>query len=483
MTVEGTRFGRYLLMEVLGEGGMGKVYRTHDTQTDRTVAVKVLHSHTAADRSFRERFRREARAVAGLGNPHIVPIFDYGEIDGHLFMAMQLVDGSGLDSVLVQKGLLPVGEVVAIIEQAAEALDVAHGAGLIHRDVKPSNLLVTSRGFVYLIDFGIARATGETELTSTGATIGTFAYMAPERFTAGTADSRSDVYALACVLYQCLTGQTPFPGNSAEQQIAAHLTMTPPQPSRQMPSPVPYLDAVIARGMAKDPDQRYRSAGELAAAARAAITTTAAVARPAPWTAQAEPEIPDLAEDLRRPERRATRAVFATVCMTLVAAIVLVATMCAPWGTAEQRDGIPGGWPTMVHFIPLQGRIAGGYTFPFDPVVVVVLLCAVIAIVTCVISAGRFLATDRPGLVSVSFISAVIAMGAVIGEFLLANASLPKNHFVYQPPAAIGLIAAFVAVLSSLLATMLSRASRHTAPEPGRGSPLSALRQWFGFRP
>lgn len=273
--MEGTRFGRYRLQELLGEGGMGQVYRAHDDQTDRTVAVKVLHSHMAADPVFRERFQREARAAAGLGHPHVVPIFDYGEIEDRLFICMQFVIGAGVDSLLVESGPMPVARAVAVVAQAGEALDAAHAVGLVHRDVKPSNLLITARDFVYLIDFGIARAVGETGLTSTGATIGTFAYMAPERFTTGTADARSDVYALACVLYQCLTGRTPYPATALEQQIAAHLTQPPPRPSVLRPQIGTVLDDVIATGMAKDPDQRYQTAGELAAACVAAATAAA----------------------------------------------------------------------------------------------------------------------------------------------------------------------------------------------------------------
>ncbi|MEV0509175.1 serine/threonine-protein kinase [Nocardia tengchongensis] len=273
--MEGTQFGRYRLQELLGEGGMGQVYRAYDDQTDRTVAVKVLHSHMAADPVFRERFQREARAAAGLGHPHVVPIFDYGEIEDRLFICMQFVTGAGVDSLLAESGPMPVARAVAVVAQAGEALDAAHAVGLVHRDVKPSNLLITARDFVYLIDFGIARAVGETGLTSTGATIGTFAYMAPERFTTGTADARSDVYALACVLYQCLTGRTPYPATALEQQIAAHLTQPPPRPSVLRPQIGTVLDDVIATGMAKDPDQRYQTAGELAAACVAAATAAA----------------------------------------------------------------------------------------------------------------------------------------------------------------------------------------------------------------
>ncbi|WUI72200.1 serine/threonine-protein kinase [Nocardia sp. NBC_00403] len=271
--VVGELFGRYTLQAMLGEGGMGQVYRAHDSATDRTVAVKVLHTHLAADPVVRQRFQREARAAASLGHPHVVPIFDFGEIEGRPFICMQFIEGAGVDAVLAESGPMPLARAVSIIAQASEALDAAHAKGLVHRDVKPSNLLVTAGDFVYLIDFGIARAAAETTMTTAGTAIGTFAYMAPERFSAGTADARSDVYALTCVLYQCLTGQNPYPATSAEQQIAAHLTQPPPRPSLLRPDIGVTLDHVIATGLAKDPDSRYQTAAEFAAATVAAATT------------------------------------------------------------------------------------------------------------------------------------------------------------------------------------------------------------------
>ncbi|MFC9897204.1 protein kinase [Nocardia sp. NPDC127579] len=277
--MEGTPFGRYRLVALLGQGGMGQVYRAFDTGTDRVVALKLLPPQFAHDAVYRERFRREAQAAARLSEPHVIPIHDYGEIDGRLFLDMRLVEGADLGSLLVLDGPLPPPRAVAYIEQVAAALDAAHQAGLVHRDVKPSNVLVTAADFAYLIDFGIAAGAGDSSLTTTGATIGTFAYMAPERLSQGGYDGRADVYSLACVLYECLTGAKPFPGDSAERQIAAHLTEPPPRPSN---GAVPAaFDEVVARGMAKDPAQRYRTAGELAAAARAAVHAPSSIPDPA----------------------------------------------------------------------------------------------------------------------------------------------------------------------------------------------------------
>lgn len=275
MSVDPETFGRYQIMGLLGRGGMGRVYRAYDPATDRVVALKVLPPHLAEDDQFQQRFRREARIAAGLNDPHIVPIHGYGEIDGQLYVDMRLIEGRDLADYIVQNGgRLGPERTVAVIEQVAAALDTAHSVGLIHRDIKPKNILVTAaRDFVYLIDFGLARAQTDTELTGTGATMGTVAYLAPERFR-GTTDHRADVYSLACVLYECLTGSRPFPGDSLEEQLNAHVNTPPPRASIIAPGVPPALDAVIARGMAKDPQARYQSAMELAEAARAALTAT-----------------------------------------------------------------------------------------------------------------------------------------------------------------------------------------------------------------
>ena len=191
--MEGIPFGRYVLLELLGRGGMGEVWRAHDPTIDRVIALKVLSPNFAGDKVYEERFRREARAAAGLDEPHVVPIFDFGDVEGRLYVTMRLIQGQDLQALL-EAGPLPPERAVMIIEQIASALHAAHRIGLVHRDVKPSNIRVAENDFAYLIDFGIARAAGETGLTSTGAAIGTWAYMAPERFSTGAADPRSDIY-------------------------------------------------------------------------------------------------------------------------------------------------------------------------------------------------------------------------------------------------------------------------------------------------
>lgn len=278
--MEGTPFGRYRLIEILGRGGMGEVWRAWDTETKRTVAIKVLPPYLADDNEFVQRFRREAEAAAQLNSPHVIPIHHYGEIDGRLYVDMRLIDGRDLGTLLTQGPLKP-ARAVNIIDQIAKALHAAHKVGLIHRDIKPSNILLDDDDFAYLIDFGIARAADETRMTKSGSTIGTFAYIAPERLDPQTEeDARADIYSLACVLYEALTGNPPFPGTTAAHLIAAHLNTPPPRPSVAQPDVPPPVDEVIATGMAKDPSQRYTTTVELADAARDAITEP--VARPTP---------------------------------------------------------------------------------------------------------------------------------------------------------------------------------------------------------
>lgn len=263
---------------------MGEVYRAYDESYKRVVALKVLTPSLAADETYRARFRRESELAARLREAHVIPIHLYGEIQGRLFLDMRLVDGGDLGSVLRAEGSLSAERAVDIISQVARALDAAHADGLVHRDVKASNVLLTHRDqesdedFVYLVDFGIARIAQDDDLslTMTGMAMGSYDYMAPERFLGETVDRSVDVYSLACLLYECLTGDRPFDG-AGPVLMNKHLHVTPPRPSGALPGLPLALDEVVARGMSKSPQDRYPRAGDLAAAARRALRTGSTV--------------------------------------------------------------------------------------------------------------------------------------------------------------------------------------------------------------
>ncbi|AFA73887.1 serine/threonine-protein kinase PknD [Gordonia polyisoprenivorans VH2] len=273
----GTTLGPYAIAELLGRGGMGQVYRATDTRKGRTVALKLLNPEFADDQVFRDRFLRESRVAARINDPHVVPIHDWGEIDGLLFIDMRLVTGRDLRAILVEQGSLAPERAVAILGQVADALDAAHLDGLVHRDVKPDNVLVDARDFTYLADFGLAQGTADTRLTTAGTAIGSFGYMAPERFGADEVGAAGDIYALACVLYECIAGTQPFASaTNLERLIAAHLNAEPPRTGTA-------LDPVIARGMAKNPRDRYPSAGALIDAARTALASPGEASPGAPF--------------------------------------------------------------------------------------------------------------------------------------------------------------------------------------------------------
>jgi serine/threonine-protein kinase len=266
----GTTFGKYNLTRQLGKGGGGVVYEAYDTGKGRTVALKILAEELSTNDTFRTRFQRESQAAAMLQEPHVIPIHDWGEIDGSLYIDMRLVQGQTLLDLIAEGPLAP-SRAVAIIGQVAAALDAAHAEGLIHRDVKPQNIIVTPADFVYLVDFGIAQTKGDPRLTTVGTQIGTLNYMAPERFNDKATTPAVDVYSLACVLYEALTGDAPFAGDSLEHLVAGHLVLPPPRPSAVNKRVPAALDEVVARGMAKDPDERYGTAGALARAAQRAL--------------------------------------------------------------------------------------------------------------------------------------------------------------------------------------------------------------------
>lgn len=258
--------GPYRIGRLLGRGGMGEVYEALDTVKERTIALKLLPLHFANDSDFRERFERESKTASKLSDPHVIPIHDWGEHDGVLFIDMRMVDGKDLRGILKDGPIAP-GRAVSILSQIAGALDAAHRSGLVHRDIKPDNILVNNDDFAYLVDFGIAHGETDRHLTQVGTALGTLAYMAPERLNDVPAGPSSDIYALTCVLFESVTGSAPYPSKTDAGIMTAHLTQPPPQTG----SP---LDPVIARGLAKDPAQRFPTAKELMRAASVAIATT-----------------------------------------------------------------------------------------------------------------------------------------------------------------------------------------------------------------
>lgn len=272
--------GPYRLDGLLGRGGMGEVHRAWDTRRRRWVALKLLDAGTGADPDYRRRFRREAEVAARLSDPHVVPVHDYGEIDGRLFLDMRLVEGRDLAAVL-RDGPLGTARTLALLTQVAAALDAAHAAGLVHRDVKPSNVLIGAGDFAYVADFGLVHDRGDAATSRAEGVLGTLEYMPPERLRGDPVDARADVYALACVLVECLTGARPFPTTDAAELVAAHLYRDPPRVTDRDPDLPARLDDVVARGLAKDPADRYPAAGALIADAVSAVAVVDPDAVPA----------------------------------------------------------------------------------------------------------------------------------------------------------------------------------------------------------
>jgi Protein kinase domain len=328
-------FGPYQLRGLIGRGGMGEVHRAYDTRRQRTVALKQLRVEFIADDRFRERFLKECRRAARLTQAHVIPIHDFGEIDGRLYLDMRLIEGHNLAEAVAAAGPFPPERAVEIVGQIAGALDAAHAAGIVHRDVKPANVLVETHGpsmHCYLTDFGVAGAIGDTggvSGTATGGVLGTYDYIAPERLLGRPSDRRVDVYALACLLYEVVTGTPPFRRDEIPAMIHAHLNVEPPRASQVVAGVPPMLDAVIARGMAKNPQARYPTAGELAEAARSAVlgdrAASPAAARPVahPSTSSARTDGLDLntvpLRARRRPLRRTAGLLVAAVLALAIA--------------------------------------------------------------------------------------------------------------------------------------------------------------------
>ena len=260
----GTLFdGRYKVERRLGSGGMANVYLAEDQELGRRVAIKILNDRHAHDEQFVERFRREATHAAALSHPNIVSIYDRGEAEGTYYIAMEYLDGRSLKELIVSRGPAPVPVAIDYTRQILAALRFAHRNGIVHRDIKPHNVLVDSEGRVKVTDFGIARAGAATQMTEAGSIVGTAQYLSPEQARGTAVDQRSDIYSLGIVLYELLTGTVPFTGDTPVEIAMKHISETPEPPSAKRPDVPHDLDMVVIRALAKDPAERYQSAEEM----------------------------------------------------------------------------------------------------------------------------------------------------------------------------------------------------------------------------
>lgn len=355
MLEKGATLAGYRIERVLGAGGMGVVYEATQLSLNRTVALKVLAQELSSNPTFRKRFRREGQIQARLDHPHIVPVHEAGETDEGLFIAMRLVRGATLKDLIVARELDP-GRTLRILRQVASALDAAHEAGLIHRDVKPQNILVASRDHPYLADFGLTQAEGSTHITATGQFVGTFDYISPEQIEVKDLTPACDVYSLAGVLFECLTGLVPFPKPGQAAVIYAHLAQPPPRVTEHRPELPGGLDAVIARGMAKLPADRPPTASRLIEAAERSFDrrSRAALSPPGPVESPAEVGV-------RGPERLVSTVegpVPAPVAAPAPAATSLAPTRTMPRDPAE-RGGRGGPWVAGVAALAVLAAVGG----------------------------------------------------------------------------------------------------------------------------
>jgi eukaryotic-like serine/threonine-protein kinase len=305
---------RYDLQEVVGTGGMSTVYRAHDRLLERTVALKVLHPQFGIETEHAQRFRHEARAVAQLSHPSIVTVIDRGESDGRQFIVFEYVDGENLKQLSGRRGPLPVREALDLTLQTAAGLAFAHAHGIVHRDVKPQNVLVDADGRAQVTDFGIARSLdSELGMTLTGTVLGTSDYLSPEQASGTPVTAATDVYSLGVVLFELLTGEVPFPGDNVVAVAMRHLHERPPNLRERRPDVSPRLAAAVERALAKDPAQRFASMDAFAAELRACLDEP-----PAAPDGQPTLVVP---RSTRRPRRRARRLPAMLVLLGLLAAL------------------------------------------------------------------------------------------------------------------------------------------------------------------
>ena len=344
--------GRYELAGLVGTGGMSSVYKAHDRLLERDVALKVLHPHFGDDEEYVERFRREARAVAQLSHPNLVTVIDRGEADGHQFIVFELIDGENLKELVQRTGPLPVSRAVELTSSVADGLAFAHEHGLVHRDVKPQNVLVNGEGQAKVTDFGIARSLDvEHGVTQTGTVMGTSNYLSPEQAAGKPVTPATDVYSLGVVLYELLTAEVPFPGDNFVAVAMKHLNETPPSLLERRADVPVRLAAAVDRALEKDPARRFPSMGAFAAELRRCLREqgsfdaeqTFIAARPVPRT--------------NAPRRARPRRSFPRWTAFLLLALVAVAAAIAAGvlGLAGSKQGPPSGAGSAIPLVPVQG--------------------------------------------------------------------------------------------------------------------------------
>jgi serine/threonine protein kinase len=341
---------RYELEELVGTGGMSSVYKARDRLLERNVALKVLHPHYSDDAEYVERFRREARSVAQLSHPHIVTVIDRGEDEGQQFIVFEFIDGENLKQLIGRIGPLPVRRAVELALEIADALAFAHDHGLVHRDVKPQNVLLTPDGEAKVTDFGIARSLDvEHGVTQTGTVLGTSNYLSPEQASGQPVTPATDVYSLGVVLFELLTGEVPFPGENFVAVAMKHLNEPPPDLTEQRPDVPLRLVAAVERALEKDPSRRFQSMGEFASELRQCLADMSSADEERTFIAKS----PVLKQS--RPHRvRATRRRWPLVALVLlVAAAAIVAGILALGDSKGKEPSGPGG--SVLRVIPLSG--------------------------------------------------------------------------------------------------------------------------------
>ena len=397
----GTRIGGYEIESFLGRGGMGVVYKARHTRLGRMVALKVLVPELAADETFRTRFVRESQMAASIDHPNVIPIYDADEVDGVLFLAMRYVEGTDLKVMIERDGALDVNTSLSVITQIAGALDAAHNLGLIHRDVKPANVLVERSGEsdgprIYLTDFGLTKhGSSRSGITATGAFIGTIDYIAPEQIEGNPVDARTDIYALGCVLYECLTGEVPFKKDADVAVMYAHMMDPRPKATDRVTGIPMEVDDVLAKAMARQPDERFASAGAMVADLAASLGIDEAPATPVVAKQRARAKVTTSSARVGR--RVSSRLMM----LGLAGAVVIAGGAFLLTRTEEDRPPArerPGGSiPTDVTFVSPEGTEGGAGTRD-DPLDLVTAVTSAEAGETVTLLEGTYAADAVPML-------------------------------------------------------------------------------------